>query len=424
MRAQISRHASPHMTKADFPTFMPNRILVLTPRFPYPLYAGDLLRIYRLCESLQDSFSLTLLSICQTRAEMEAPLPEGSPFAEVHRVYLPKWRSYLNTLWALVTGRSMQLAYYSSSAYAQALSRLQDGHGFMLCHLARMAPFADHFSGTKVLELTDFIPQTYARSNALQGKSLSLRRLIYTLERDRVERAQNCLAPKFDLITFVSDVDRAMFLESSGILPGKVATFGNGVSLHERPFRQGRCGKTLAFIGSLKAMPNADAVSHFITRVMPIIHRSQPDVKLRVVGAVDKKFKADHESSHVQFTGSVPDLAHSVEECVLGICPVRIGAGVQNKMLDYMALGLPAVTTPIGAEGLKNPGGGAAFLVADGDNEFATTIVSLLNDMPLRKQLAQTGRHLMEAAYSWEGSLATFPERILAARNNTRTAAS
>jgi len=232
-----------------------NRLLVLTPRFPYPLYGGDVLRIYRLCESLRHVFRLTLLSICQSPAEMNVELPADSPFSEVHRVHLPKWRSYVNVLTALVSGQSMQTAYYASPAFRRAVKRLGPGHDVMLCHLARTAPYALDFDGIRVLELTDFIPLTYSRSNAINGKSLSLRRLIYTLEEGRIDRTQNSLAPNFDLISFVSDVDRAMFLESSNLEPGRVVTFGNGVNLQERPFIARRAGKPLALSAHSKRCP-------------------------------------------------------------------------------------------------------------------------------------------------------------------------
>ncbi len=377
-----------------------------------------MLRIYRLCEALRCTFRITLLSICQSAEEMEAVLPEDNPFSEVHRIRLPKWRSYVNALTALVTGRSMQTSYYHSGEFAQAVARLQGSHDILLCHLARTAPYAAGFRGTKVLELTDFIPLTYARSNSIKGKALSLRRLIYTLEQGRVDRAQNQLAPQFDLITFVSDVDREMFLKSSGMPPAKVATFGNGVNLHERPFHEARSGKTLAFVGTLKAMPNADAVSYFITSVLPLIHNSDPDVKFRVVGAVDDNFKARFEGSHVQFTGPVPDLAKALEDCVLGVCPVRIGAGVQNKMLDYMALGLPAVTTRIGAEGLDGQKDHTFVVTDDKPEAFAETITSLLDNDKWRRQLARNGRELMEDHYSWAGRLGDLPLRMLQSLNH------
>lgn len=393
---------------------MTTRLLVLTPRFPYPLYGGDLLRIYRLCETLSKHFHITLLSVCQSPAELTVELPENSPFTDVHRVHLPKWRSYLNVLKALLTGQSMQTAYYTSSAFRRALLDLKDHHEILLCHLARTAPYASDFAGIKVLELTDFIPLTYARSNALKGKGLSLRRLIYTLEQNRIDRKQNELAQQFDLISFVSDVDRSMFLKSSGMEASRVGTFGNGVSLNERPFVAHREGKTVGFIGNLKSTPNADAVAYFSSEVLPLIHRVDPEVKLRVVGAVEEKFRFRYESSHIEFIGPAPDLADAMTGCVVGVCPVRMGAGIQNKMLEYMAMGLAAVTTRIGAEGLEGSNGDA-FVIANDAPEMAEAILGLLADAARRRLIAENARAIVETQYSWESQLATLPQRVLSA---------
>ena len=79
---------------------MKKRLLVLTPRFPYPVVGGDRLRIYQLCKALSQQYQLTLLSFCDTKEEL-AYVPDDSLFTEMHRVFLPKWRSYLNTFFAL-----------------------------------------------------------------------------------------------------------------------------------------------------------------------------------------------------------------------------------------------------------------------------------------------------------------------------------
>jgi glycosyltransferase involved in cell wall biosynthesis len=387
------------------------RLLVLTPRFPYPLYGGDVLRIYRLCEELSRTFRLTLLSICQSRGELTAELPPLSPFSEVHRVYLPKWRSYLSTLKALATGGSMYTAYYHSPNFQQAVERLQTEHDVVLCHLARTAPYAINFPGTKVLELTDHVPLIYARSNALAGTAMSLRKWIYKLEHDRVDRVQNMLAPKFDLVTFVSEVDRDFFLKSSCMDSGRVASFGNGVDLRERPFFANRRSKTIGFIGTLKALPNIDAVEYFITKVLPLIRRIDPDVTFKVCGKVDTGFQMKFSTDYVEFTGAVPNLAEAMADCVIGVCPVRIGAGIQNKMLDYMALGLVAVTTQIGAEGLEGRDG-KEFLVVDDAQTMAITILSLLDDTSRRDQIALDARAIVESRYSWAGRLGKLSSRI------------
>jgi len=348
---------------------------------------------------------------------MTAELPQVSPFSEVHRVYLPKWCSYVNTLKALTTGRSMYTAYYHSLNFQKTVERLQIEHDVVLCHLARTAPYAINFPGTKVLELTDHVPLIYARSNALAGTAMSLRKWIYKLEHDRVDRAQNMLAPEFDLVTFVSEVDRDLFLKSSCMDSSRVASLGNGVDLKERPFFANRRGKTIGFIGTLKALPNIDAVEYFITKVLPIIRSIDPGVIFKICGKVDAGFRMRFSSDHVKFTGAVPNLAQAMADCVIGVCAVRIGAGIQNKMLDYMALGLVAVTTRIGAEGLEGLDG-REFLVADDAQTMATAILSLLDDTSRRDQMALDARAIVESSYSWAGRLENLSSRIQLSMQN------
>ena len=96
------------------------KLLVLTPRFPYPVIGGDKLRIYHLCRVLSRRFSLTLLSMCESDDEMHAALPDDGVFDRVERVFLSRRRSYLNTLLALPTRTPLQVAYYRSRAFAAA----------------------------------------------------------------------------------------------------------------------------------------------------------------------------------------------------------------------------------------------------------------------------------------------------------------
>jgi glycosyltransferase involved in cell wall biosynthesis len=388
------------------------RMLVLTPRFPYPLYGGDVLRIYRLCESLTEHWSMTLLSICQTEQEMAAQLPEGHPFTTVHRVYLPKWLSVMNALQAMIVGQPLQIAYYASRRFGNMVRQFQPEHDAILCHLVRTAPYAQRFDGLRLLEATDHLPLTYARSNAMGGKTWSLKRLAYQLEQTRIDLAQNRLAAAFDLVTFVSDIDRKLFLESSRLPAGRVETFANGVSILDRPFRGNRVGHLIAFVGNMRAMPNADAVAYFIEAVLPLILHNSPDAQLKVVGAFDAHFVAQFSKhENVSFVGTVPNLASALDACCVGVCPVRIGAGVQNKMLDYMSLGLASVTTSLGAEGIDGKAG-THFLTADAAPDFAAAVVSLFQDDSLRYRIASAGRQAIEQNYSWQSRLEGLPRRI------------
>ena len=115
---------------------MKKSLLIVTPRYPYPVIGGDRIRIYYLCKALSQHFEVSLLSLCETREEMASPLPEDGVFSSIERIYYPKWRSWINALLAIPTRSPLQVAYYGSSLLARRIKagaalepELQRGEG-------------------------------------------------------------------------------------------------------------------------------------------------------------------------------------------------------------------------------------------------------------------------------------------------------
>lgn len=392
---------------------MKGKLLVLTPRFPFPLYGGDVLRIYKLCEALKRNWDITLVSICQDRAELRQPLPTDNPFAVVHRVFLPRWRSYFQAALAVLTGRSLQIAYYRSRNFHKLVRALALRQDAMLCHLIRMAPYARDFAGQKYLELTDYTPLTYRRANSLGRSWGSLRRLAYLLEERRVERSQNAMVGSFDCVSVISELDKTFFVRSSNIAPERVLVFANGVDVNFRKETSSEeASARLVFIGNMTSMPNADAVQFFVKEVLPIILGVHPAVRVRLIGRMTRRLTREMSGQKaVEVIGTVEKLAVATEGCHVGICPVRAGAGVQNKVLEYMALGLATVTTSVGAEGL-DVRRDEHVLIADDAREYADCVIRLIEDRALRSRLRDSARNLVETTYTWATQLRPAVERI------------
>ena len=142
------------------------KILVLTPRFPYPVVGGDRLRIYQVCKALAEHNDLTLLSFCETEAEMALPIPDDGVFTNVERVLLTRAHSYWNTLKVLFTKTPMQVGYYQSRRFAERAEVLIQNHDAVLCHLIRTAEYARNASIPRFLEMTDAISMNYRRARS------------------------------------------------------------------------------------------------------------------------------------------------------------------------------------------------------------------------------------------------------------------
>jgi glycosyltransferase involved in cell wall biosynthesis len=161
------------------------------------------------------------------------------------------------------------------------------------------------------------------------------------------------------------------------------------------------------FTGVLSYHPNADAALFLVDEVLPRLRRAVPDVRVEIVGrdpaqALRERAKSDPALS---VTGFVPDLRPHLETAAVAVAPVRYGAGVQNKVLEAMAMELPVVATPFVAGGLRAPGGEEAPLaVGDGPDAFADRVAQLLRNPQAARELGQAGRRFVEQHHVWARS--------------------
>lgn len=384
------------------------RLLVLTSRFPYPVLGGDRLRIYQVCKELSNRFSLTLLSICENNTEMKMPIPTDNVFDRVERVLLPRSKSYFNTLLALVGSTPMQVAYYHSVAFARAVRYHLPQHDAVLSHLIRTAEYVKGSEKPCIIEMTDAISLNYERVRQLKNlKGLKVQ--IYRLEAKRLLTYERQIIKDFDLSVLVSKKDRDFLV---GAEHDKVIVCSNGVAIDHLPFKNRLKSKpVIIYIGNMTTIQNIDACMYFAREVMPLVNKKFK-AYFRVVGRISDSDAAKLRAmENIEVTGTVEDIANTVEDARLGVCPVRLAAGVQNKVLEYMALGLPVITSSIGLEGL------AALperdlLVADTPQKYAECIFRLWDNDLLKKQLADNGYAYVKANHKWEKNLAPMLDRI------------
>ena len=227
------------------------------------------------------------------------------------------------------------------------------------------------------------------------------RRALLAAEWRRMRRFEARACRLARLTVAVSEADRALLSTNApgadvrAIPTGVDASYFHPNGTAEKPAR-------LVFTGSMDWYPNEDAIIHFMDAILPRLRGRVPGLTIAVVGRnPSDRLKALGAAKGVQVTGTVDDVRPFVAEAAVYVVPLRIGGGTRLKIFEALAMGKAVVSTSVGAEGLPlTPG--QHFLQADSPEEFATAVLSLLEDVPRRRAIGEAGRRLVEARYTWE----------------------
>jgi glycosyltransferase involved in cell wall biosynthesis len=390
---------------------MKPKLLILTPRFPYPVIGGDRLRIYQMCRILSYHFELSLLSLTDSKCDTDYKKSDDI-FSKIEVIYMPKWKSWLNCIMAIPTKIPLQVAYYKNPEFRRRATLLSVEHDAMFAHLIRVGDAIKDIESVKFLEMTDAISLNYQRIREFGHKNTKFISLVYSFEANRLRHCEEKIIDYFNLSILVSEVDRQYLFGNINERNKHVVVAGNGINLENFKYSYQDDAIDLIFIGNMHSFQNYDAALYMASEILPKIRRYIPNLQLRLIGRIAKR-DADTLSVYdgVYVTDEVADVSIAALGGAIGVCPVRLGAGVQNKVLEYMALGLPVVTTSIGLQGFDAVNG-RHLVVADDANKFAYEILELLENKSKRKHMAEAARAYIEEGYSWESKLASVIEVV------------
>jgi sugar transferase (PEP-CTERM/EpsH1 system associated) len=397
-------------------------LLLLVHRIPYPPNKGDKIRSWHLLRHLARRYRVHLATFVDDADDWQhVPLVQAlcasSHFAALH----PR-AARLRSLGALPANRALSLDYYRDAGLRRWVDGTVRERGIsrIVVFSSPMAQYAEPYAAARrVVDLCDVDSDKWRQYADKKPWPASL---LYRYEASRLLRYERHIAASMDASLLVSAPEAELLRRLAPESAARIGWFSNGVDTSyfapgafESPYAQGE--RAIVFCGAMDYWPNVDAVQWFANHVLPALH----DVRFYIVGArPTPEVQALAALANVVVTGTVPDVRPYVQHAALSVAPLRIARGIQNKVLEAMAMAKAVVLTPQALEGIDASVGRELLLAADAPQTIAAITTALAGAQEALAAIGGAARARVQAAYSWEARLA--PLDILIDPPSGRTA--
>ena len=386
------------------------KIFVLLPRIPFPLEKGDKLRAFNQIKQLAKHNEIVLCALNDNAKVSEQDAFRAlQPYCQsINFIKISKPQIALGLMRAFFKGLPMQCGYFYNRKAAKKINALIEKHkpDMLFGQLLRVAEYIRKKDISKCIDYQDVFSYGMKRRADIASP---LTRPIYNMEYHRLCRYEAAIFDDFDVKTIISEPDRDLIPHPK---KNEILIIPNGVD-HEYFKPQEREKKyDLVFTGNMSYAPNVNAVEYLATEILPIVWKTLPEVKIYIAGATpDPKIKKA-ASERIIVSGWLDDIRDAYAQSRVFIAPMRIGTGLQNKLLEAMSMGLPAITTPL-ANGSLCAENGKEILVGSNAEELAQHIITLLTDKEKATQIAKAGFDFTNRVYDWGKATQIMEEAML-----------
>jgi sugar transferase (PEP-CTERM/EpsH1 system associated) len=382
------------------------RLLYISHRLPYPPDKGERVRAFHEIEALAGRFRVTLASVAHRRSDHAAAGPLRSICEKVLLGRGGGRRGLMRGAWSAVRGRSVTEGYFHSAALRRRLLEEagRERIDLVVAYCSSVLPLA--LSVPAAARVVDLVDVDSAKWDAYAAEAAWPKRWALAREGRTVGRLERRAVEDCEAVVLVSE-EEAGLLGREG---ANVMAVGNGVdSGYFAPgaVAPARCdGRALVFTGTMSYRPNEQAMRWFATEVWPGLKAEADDLELWIVGREPTpSVRSLAAMPGVRVTGSVADVRPYLEAAAMSICPLRTARGVQNKVLEAMAMGKAVVASPDSIVGLDVECGRDVF-AAEAAGQWRATILRLLADSSERAAAGAAARQRVLDRYTWAGRMA------------------
>lgn len=372
------------------------KLVFLTSRFPYPLEKGDKLRAYYQIRALSKHFSIHLIALSDQEVA-QTSIDQLKTYCDTIQVYqISKFSTYLHSFIALLGSKPIQVGYFYNyfihRKIKQEIRKINPTRIFT--QLIRTTEYTKEFYDIpKILDYMDAFSKGIERR--INDSPLYLKWFFKT-EHKRLVNYEQKMFDYFEHHIIISEQDKSYIMHPDR---ERIVCLPNGIDQHFFENNRSETKYDLAFVGNMSYPPNIEASLFIIEEILPEL----PKLKLLIAGAKPhpKLVKAASNNSNITISGWIEDIREAYQSARIFFAPMKTGTGMQNKLLEAMALGVPCITTPLANNAIRAVNH-ESILVCNSKEEMITQINQLLNHPNFATEIGEKGSDFVKANYSWE----------------------
>lgn len=373
-------------------------ILIVLPRFPYPLEKGDKLRAYHQLRILSQYHTLFLVALDEGKLSADDIAHVSTFCKEIHVVKLTIWSKFWNILRCFLNGLPLQCGYFykreAKTVIDEIVNRIKPDR--IYCQLVRVTEYVKNIPINKTLDYQDVLSKGMQRRAELAP---FYKKAFFNFEYHRLLKYEKNIFPFFDHKVIITEVDRELIPHTEN---EKIHVIANGVDFEQYKYHTCEKKYDLIFAGNMNYAPNIDAAEYLAKQIFPLLQSDFPELTLAICGANPSARVKALQNKHITVTGWVDSMADYYAQSRIFIAPMHLGTGLQNKLLEAMSMKLPCITSSLAGNPLRNVKPEKEIIICNTTTGYVEMIKYLLENPEKSKEIAENGYRFVKENYNWE----------------------
>lgn len=376
------------------------KLLVILSRVPYPLDKGDKLRAFNHIKELSKKNQVILFALNSEHMDQKA-LDELKKYCvSISIIRFSKITIFLNLVRTLFSKMPLQVGYFYFSKAQKKIDELIFKHkpNHIYCQLIRTAEYVKkHNAIPKTLDYMDVFSKGMERR---KSTSAFYMKPLLAIEYKRLLKYEHDVFPYFNNKVIISEQDRNLIPHPK---KQEIKIVSNGVDTnffmaipHAKDFE-------ILFNGNMNYPPNVESVEYLVNRIMPLVWKELPHTRLLISGSSPNHRVMALKSDNIEISGWVDDIRENFARSKILVAPMQISIGLQNKLLEAMAMQLPCITSTLANNALRAKHN-EQIMVADTPEQYAQYILELLRNETKARQIAMNGYHFVINNFNWQST--------------------